>query len=184
VQVENYHHSDRIGTYPIFILMDILQIIAHPAVESKSFTSQLAEAFRDGAEKAGHQVRWYNLFHPDASEVRHREIIAEVDHLCFAWPCMWEMPPAKLVDFFQTTFVKDFAFHQVGDRMVPLLNIPVTCLISMGQQKPHNTVNLHEAMIYCGLHPTFCIFNNVGPRMSPELAASYLDLAYRQGLHV
>lgn len=164
--------------------MNVLQIIAHPDTTGKSFTGQLAKRFRNGAEEAGNTVDSYNIFSHTFSPSSIEKKIREARHICFAWPCMWEMPPAKLVGFLQGVFVKDFAFHQVCDRMVPLLNIPVTCLISMGQQKPHNTVNLHEAMTYCGLHPTFCIFNNVGPRMSAELATSYLDLAYRQGLHV
>ena len=164
--------------------MNVRQIIAHPDLEGKSFTGQLAESFRNGAKKAGHNVTWYNLFDPDAGEIDHKQLILEADHMCFAWPCWWEMPPAKLVDFLQTIFVKDFAFSLQGDRMVPTLDIPVTCLISMGQRKTYNTINLSEAMRYCGLHPTFCIFDNVGPRLQPEMAQAYLDLAWRQGHNV
>jgi len=160
--------------------MNVLQIIAHPDLEGKSFTNQLAEAFRNSARAEGHEVTYYNLFEPDAVDVDPRPLILAADHICFAWPCWWEMPPAKLVDFLQSIFVKDFAFTLQGDRMVPTLNIPVTCLISMGQRKGYDTTNLREAMNYCGLHPMFCIFDNVGPRLTPEMAQAYLDLAARQ----
>lgn len=161
--------------------MNVLQIIAHPDIEGKSFTGQLAESFRNAARSAGHEVTYYNLFEEDAHEVDPRPLILNADHICFAWPCWWEMPPAKLVDFLQTVFVKDFAFTLQGDRMVPSLNIPTTCLISMGQRKGYDTTNLREAMTYCGLHPMFCIFDNVGPRLSKEMAQEYLALAARQG---
>lgn len=158
----------------------VLQIIAHPDLSGKSFTGQLAKAFRDSAIAEGHTVMFINLFDEASKNVVWQSLIREVDHICFAWPCWWEMPPAKMVDFLQTIFVKDFAFSLQGDRMVPKLDIPVTCLISMGQRKGYDTTNLREAMTYCGLHPMFCIFDNVGPRLSPEMAEAYLELAARQ----
>lgn len=59
-----------------------------------------------------------------------------------------------------------------------------TCLLSMGQQKEYNTKNMSEAMTYCGLRSTFYVFDNVGPRLSPELAEAYLDLAFRAGQEI
>ena len=163
--------------------MKVLQIIAHPDLTLQSFTGQLARRFRKGAEEVGNSVITYNLY--DMYHLPSREdfkkLILEAEHICFAWPCMWEMPPADLVDFFQTIFVKDFAFTLVNGKMEPSLNIPVTCLISMGQDKSFNTENLSEAMEYCGLHPKFIIFNNVGPRLTPDKAAAYLDMAQCYG---
>lgn len=160
--------------------MNVLQIIAHPAFDNTSFTNQLAEAFREGAKEAGHNVSWYNLFHPDVNEIHHQQKVLDADHICFAWPSWWEMPPAKLVHYLQTVFVKGFAFDLQGDRMVPKFSKNVTCLISMGQRKGYDTTNLREAMTYCGLHPMFCIFDNVGPRLEPAMATEYLSLARRQ----
>lgn len=163
--------------------MKVLQIIAHPDLTLQSFTGQLARHFRDGAEEVGNSVITYNLcdVHRLPSRDDFKRLILEADHICFAWPCLWEMPPANLVDFFQTVFVKDFAFTLVGDKMKPSLNIPVTCLISMGQDKGLNTENLSEAMKYCGLHPKFIIFNNVGPRLTSDRAADYLNMAHNYG---
>jgi putative NADPH-quinone reductase len=150
--------------------MNVLQIIAHPDPEESSFTHALAKSFRNGAAKADHNVSYFKIFD-----------LVNADRICFAWPCWWEMPPAKLVDLLQTVFVRGFAFDLAGDRMVPKLNIPTTCLISMGQNKQLNTTNLLEAMTYCGLHPQFAVFQNVGPRLQPELAEAYLDTAFRLG---
>lgn len=164
--------------------MNVLQIIAHPDLAGNSFTGQLARKFREGALEAGHTVEWYNLFERGAADFDHKQFVLEADHICFAYPVWWEMPPSKLVDYLQTVFVKGFAFDLDGDRMRPKFQKDTTCLLSMGQLKDHNTKNLHEAMVYCGLHPLFYIFNNVGPRLSPELSEEYLNLAYRAGQEI
>jgi len=164
--------------------MVVLQIVAHPDLSGESFTGQLARKFREGAEDAGHAVGWYNLYEPDSVEIDHKTLILEADHICFAYPVWWEMPPAKLVEYLQTIFVKGFAFDLVGDRMKPKFQKDATCLLSMGQRKEYNTKNMFEAMTYCGLRPMFCVFDNVGPRLTPELAEAYLDLAYRQGQEI
>ena len=94
------------------------------------------------------------------------------------------MPPAKLVEYLQTIFVKGFAFDLEGDRMRPKFQKDATCLLSMGQRKEYNSTNMSEAMRYCGLHPLFVVADNVGPRLTPELAEAYLDLAYRTGQEI
>lgn len=163
--------------------MKVLQVIAHPDLTQKSFTGQLASSFRRGAEAAGHSVITHNLYEPQWLPTKNdfKNLILEAEHINFAWPCLWEMPPALMVDFFQSIFVKDFAFVLVDDKMKPSLNIPVSCLISMGQDKNLNTFNLNEAMNYCGLHPMFHLYRNVGPRLTPDKAKLYLDTAHRRG---
>ena len=170
--------------------MNVVQIISHPDSTGKSFTHELSKSFRFGAEDAGARVHTHNLF----SKHIKKNIIDDIfnaDHICFAWPCWWEMPPAKLVDFFQTVFVRGFAFDKQYDlandqsvvcKMVPILNLNVTCLISLGQDKDHNTDNLNASMLYCGLHPKFHLFKNVGPDLPFDLAEEYLDQAYRAGV--
>lgn len=161
--------------------MNVLQIIAHPDITGSSFTGQMARKFREGAEAAGHTVMFYNLYHEDVAEINHQRMILDADHICFAYPVWWEMPPAKLVEYLQTVFVKGFAFDLAGDRMKPKFEKMVTCLLSMGQRKEYNTANMGEAMRYCGMYPLFVIADNVGPRLTPELAEAFLDLAYRTG---
>ena len=163
--------------------MKILQVIAHPDLSLKSFTGQLSRSFKEGAAASGHSVVTYNLYDIDycPSHADFKALILKADHINFAWPCLWEMPPAKMVDFFQTIFVKDFAFTLINDKMKPTLDIHVSCLISMGQDKDLSTINLSEAMSYCGLHPTFHLYKNVGPRLTPTMAQLYLDTAYSYG---
>lgn len=162
--------------------MNVLQILASPRPES--FTSALATAFKEGAISAGNQVCTYNVFDNRDSDDQIKEAICKADHICFAWPCMWEMPPAKLVDFLQTTFVKGFAFDEVDGTMVPRLKTPVTCLVSMGQRKKLNTTNLVEAFRYCGMYPQFLVFENVGPRMTQLEASRNLDFAKNRGSRI
>lgn len=163
--------------------MKVLQVIAHPDLTLKSFTGQLSRSFREGAESCDHSVITYNLYDLDyrPSNSDFKILILQAEHINFAWPCLWEMPPAIMVEFLQAVFVKDFAFTLVGDKMKPSLDIPVSCLISMGQDKDLNIVNLSEAMSYCGLHPTFYLYKNIGPRLTVELAKLYLDTAHKHG---
>jgi putative NADPH-quinone reductase len=144
----------------------------------------MASKFREGARAAGHTVTWFNLFDDGVEDLLHKELVAEADHLNFTFPCWWEMPPAKLVEYFQTVFVKGFAFDfESGVRKV-LLNKDVSVFISLGQFKDYNTTNLKEAMEYCGLRPRFWIANGVGPGMMPETVEQYTNLAYRTGQHI
>lgn len=158
--------------------MNILQIIAHP--EEQSFTRMLAKSFVNGAENNGHTVKCLDIYNGWSQKDLFR-LVSEADHLCFAWPSWWEMPPAPLVNLLQTIFVKGFAFDLIDGRMQPLLNIPTTCLISMGQKKDYNTSNLNDAMQYCGLRPHFYIFDGVGLNLSKEKADQYLDMAFYRG---
>jgi putative NADPH-quinone reductase len=161
--------------------MNVLQIIAHPDITGSSFTGQMASRFREGAWAAGHNVTWYNLYDERGDGKDHQAYVLEADHICFAYPVWWEMPPAKLVQYLQTVFVKGFAFDLDGDRMKPKFQKLATCLLSMGQRKSYDSSNMSEAMRYCGMHPLFIVADNVGPRLTPELAEAFLDLAYRTG---
>lgn len=162
--------------------MKILQVIAHPA--EVSFTKSLAAKFVEGAESVGHSVLTFNVYDQLTQGIDSwQNLIGKADHLNFAWPCMWEMPPAKLVDLLQTVFVRGFAFDAIEGRMVPKLNLPVSCIVSMGQNKTLHTQNLEEAMQYCGLDPMFHIFRNVGPRLTEEESEMYLEFARRAGVN-
>ncbi len=159
----------------------VLQLIAHPDITGNSFTGRLAKAFADGCSTHSKVVS-INIYDPQAPSTDElKQLILQADHIAFAWPCWWEMPPAKMVDLLQTVFVKGFAFDSDGDKMVPLFQRNATVLISMGQRKTYETTNLREAMTYCGLIPKFAVFSNVGPRLSPDEAADYLSLAHRLG---
>lgn len=168
--------------------MNVLQIIAHPDPKHGSFCHQLADRFCQGADDANHSVHRVHLFNNgDCCELVQSLVVSNwAKHINFVYPCWWEMPPAPLVDLLQTVFVKDVAFRldEGLGRMVPTLNIPVTCLITLGQDKDPDMTYLSDAMRYCGLHPSFHICSNVGPRMTPALAEAYLTSAYNTGLNL
>lgn len=158
--------------------MNILQIIAHRS--PKSFTSSLAEEFARGASLYGNSVETMNLY-DNWPQYILKQKIKEADQLSFAWPLYFELPPAPLVELFQTVFVEGFAFEMIEGRKVNLFDTTVTCLVSMGQKKEYNTTNLREAMEYCGLKPHFFVFAGVGPYLTEEKASQYLDLAHYAG---
>lgn len=158
--------------------MKILQIIAHPA--DLSFTRALAKSFADGAISKGHSISLIDVY-DRWTETDVKDQILAADHLCFAWPSWWEMPPAPLVELLQTVFVKGFAFDLKNGRMQPLLDLTTTCLVSMGQKKDYNSYNMGDAMRYCGLYPHFYIFNGVGPDLSQVKKEQYLNMAYFSG---
>lgn len=160
--------------------MKVLCITAHPNGYG-SFTSQLVDSFISGLDHRA-QVSSKNVFFDPFAEIKDE--VKDADHICIAFPLWWEMPPAKLVDFLQQTFVLGFAFdYEEGVRKL-LMKKNVTCLISMGQKKDYNVSNLQQAMEYCGLSAHFIVFQGVGQGLSEEMISLYKDLARRQGFSI
>lgn len=160
--------------------MNVLCITAHPNA-SGSFTSQLVDSFISGID-VNARVSSKNVFFDTFEEIKDE--IKDADHICIAFPLWWEMPPAKLVDFLQQTFVLGFAFEYKDGVRKLLIKKKVTCLISMGQKKDYNVSNLQQAMEYCGLTAQFIVFQGVGPGLSTEMIDLYNDLARRQGFSI
>lgn len=166
--------------------MNLLCIIAHPDLTKKSFTSQLMESFIAGAQSNKNiNLQYYNVYDTSISHEEFKRSIIASDHICFAFPLWWEMPPAALVDFFQKIFINGFAFSYNTDGTRELLiSKNITCLISMGQKKDYNVSNLQQAMEFCGLSAQFVVFQGVGPGMSTDMIDIYKDLARRQGFSI
>jgi putative NADPH-quinone reductase len=160
--------------------MKVLCITAHPNRDG-SFTSQLVDSFISGLD---HRVQTSskNVFFDSFDEIKDE--VEDSDHICIAFPLWWEMPPAKLVDFLQQTFVLGFAFDYVDGVRTLLIKKKVTCLISMGQKKDYNVSNLQQAMEYCGMSAQFIVFQGIGPGLSEEMISLYKDLARRQGFSI
>lgn len=161
-------------------MKNILQLVAHPDHARRSFCHQLADRYADGVRSAGNvALRSFLFEEPDLPTLREMLHNNLVDRLCLVYPCWWEMPPAKLVDFLQTTFVKGFAFDydERQERMVPKIDLKVDIIMTLGQNKIAHVDYLREAMLYCGLTPHFQVCANVGPRMSQEEADLYLNRA-------
>lgn len=106
--------------------MKVLVILGHP--RNNSYTAALAEAYIDGALRAGMQVDYLQLedleFDPDVHRpdphrqyaepdiVRSRELIKAADHLVFVFPVWWASFPAKLKAFMDRVFVPGFSFYE------------------------------------------------------------------------
>ena len=102
----------------------ILSVLGHPCQES--FCGQLAEAFKQGAQGAGHTVNTIHLgslqfdpilregyqgdqeLEPDLKNAQQQ--IAWADYLVFVYPIWWGALPALLKGFIDRTFLPGFAF--------------------------------------------------------------------------
>lgn len=103
----------------------ILIIHGHP--DSGSFCAALARAYGDGARAAGAEVRELRLGELDFAPVRRtgfaagtglepdlvaaQEAIRWADHLVWAHPIWWGLPPALVKGFIDRVFEPGFAFR-------------------------------------------------------------------------
>lgn len=157
------------------------------------FTKLLLESFFEGMNEAGiYEHTDFNVFSTEDDQ-KHKlwwknhveeikQQIVEADLLVFAFPLWWEMPPYALVEFFQTIFVKDFAYSHDGTQKKNILDVMAINLITMGQEYAFDSKNLGLAMKYCGIKPRHCIFTNIGPRLDVDKARMYFQWAKLEGL--
>ncbi len=106
---------------------NILVINGHPNKES--LTTALAESYRKGALKEGHECsilhlcrldfdlilkpdRTDNNLEPELSQAQ--TAIKQADHLVFIFPIWWGTYPALLKGFIDRTFLSGFAFQHHG----------------------------------------------------------------------
>jgi putative NADPH-quinone reductase len=100
---------------------------------------ELAEAYRDGAEEAGHEVRLFSLAEmafdpilhegldaeqaPEPDLLEARAAIAWGQHVVWIWPLRFGFPPALLLGFVERAFQLDFAATPAhgGKGYAPLL---------------------------------------------------------------
>src|SRR5215213_2884495 len=116
--------------------MHILIILANP--RQNSFSHQIAEAYKEGAEDAGKTVTLLDLYqtelqldflrpesreefteqHPIRQELQ--AMIRRADELVIIHPLWWGRPPAILKNFIDQTFTPGFAYkHAKAKKMVP-----------------------------------------------------------------
>ncbi len=103
----------------------ILVILGHPS--AASLCGALAEAYVNGAESAGHEVRRLDLGRLDFDPLLHdgyhtvqplepdllaaQAAIRWAQHLVFIYPTWWGAMPALLKGFFDRAFLPGFAFQ-------------------------------------------------------------------------
>ena len=119
--------------------MNVLLINGHPC--ENSLSEAFANAYSDGAAKAGVNIKRINLrdcvFDPNERRsgngnvprveddiLEARQLILWAEHVVFFYPIWWGTMPAMLKGFIDRTFTSDFAFREIegGTGYAPLLN--------------------------------------------------------------
>ena len=176
--------------------MKSLVITANP--NKSGFGAELTNQFIQGIKDAGHDIGKLDLFENhfhtgytqsnDRNEMlieAYKEHILECDAICFSFPLWCEMPPYPLVAFMQKILVNGFAYTHDGVTKTPILNLPISLIITMGQTKNPNLTYLIEALGYVGLHHDYwhtVIAQGVGPDMPEHQVNTYKSSAYQAGL--
>ncbi len=115
----------------------IAVIVGNP--KQDSFSRALADAYRSGAEGAGHEVRLFDLSRMAFDPVLHRgfepgqalepdlaeaqEAIRWAEHTVWVWPLWLGFPPALMKGFLERALTLGFALEKDGRNMghLPLL---------------------------------------------------------------
>lgn len=108
----------------------IVLINGHPDPRPERFCAALAQAYVEGAAKAGHDIRRIDVASSDAPLVRSRDafmappdpaiadvqkVIADADHLVIIYPLWLGGPPALLKAWLEQVFRYGFALAAPGD---------------------------------------------------------------------
>lgn len=165
----------------------ILIVLAHPQV--KSYCGALAEAYADGAQGAGAEVRQINLagvrFNPLGSGSHDKPLELEPDlkraqddirwaeHLVFVYPILWGTVPALLKGFIERVFLPGFAVNfRKGSplwdkllkgksaRLIVTLNTPPLLYRLLFRRAGHVTMK-RSILQFCGVSPVR--ITDVGP---------------------
>ena len=162
--------------------------MGHP--NTSSLGSGLADAYQEGAEKGGHEVRRINLveldFDPILRDVANRdqdmepdlkmaqETIIWSDHLVFVYPTWWATMPALLKGFVDRTIIPGFAYkYQKGSafpekllkgrtaRLITTMDAPKFYYALVYRQAGHNAMK-RATLLFCGVKPVrISAFGNV-----------------------
>lgn len=130
----------------------ILIIQGHPDESSRHFCHALADAYRTGAESAGHRVseirigamafpllrseaEWSEGSTPEALQPA-QELIRAADHLVFVYPVWLGTMPALMKGFLEQVFRPGFAFDQAARKgpggLRPLKGKSARVIVTMG----------------------------------------------------
>lgn len=159
--------------------LNVLVILGHP--RSASLNSALADAYVQGAEETGVNVRRLNLgdmaFDPDVHEVspnaqplepdleRALELILWADHLTFVYPGWWGVGPARLRGFLDRILLPGVAFRESEDgsfeslldgktaHLITTLDMPPWVYRFIFRAPGHNAMK-RSALGFCGIATT------------------------------
>lgn len=153
--------------------------MGHP--DKESFCSSLADAYCEGAKKAGVELRRTDLADMDFDPILHRgyteiqplepdldkvqQDILWAEHLVFAYPIWWATMPALLKGFLDRVFLPGFAFKYKEDspwwdkllkgrsaRMITTMDAPLLYFWLVNFNSGHRAMK-KATLEFCGIKP-------------------------------
>jgi putative NADPH-quinone reductase len=159
----------------------ILIIDGHPDARAERFIHALAQAYREGAEQAGHEVRQVRISElnfpllrrsedfengmPPPVIRRCQESVAWSEHVLILFPLWLGSMPAALKAFFEQTFRPGFAFAAARGKGMPkklLTGKSAHIIVTMGMPalfyrwyfRAHSLKSLARNILgFCGFGP-------------------------------
>lgn len=189
----------------------VLLVLGHPRKDS--FCAALAEAYAEGAGRAGLEVRRLavadlafdpNLRAPSPADQPlepdlqgAQALILWADHLVFVYPTWWGTAPALLKGFLDRTLVSGFAFEDREDgpgpgcgllkgrsaHLLATMDTPPWAYRLFTRQPGHQAMK-RATLGFCGIGPTF--ISSFGP-VRPAHATvrqGWLDRVRREGFRL
>jgi 1,4-dihydroxy-2-naphthoate octaprenyltransferase len=186
--------------------MNVLVVLGHPS--PRSLCAGLAEAYADGAQKSGAQVRMLRLGElsfdvnypigrehepeePDLAEARR--LVSWADHLVLVFPNWWGTMPALMKGFIDRIFAPGYAFnmHEDGtwDRL--LRGKSAQLIITMDTprwvyhliyRKPGVNALRKATLQFCGVHPVRTLTFGTVFDSTPAQRRQWIDEAREAGL--
>jgi putative NADPH-quinone reductase len=185
----------------------ILIVLAHP--QAKSYCGALAQAYADGAQASGAEVRQVNLaeitFNPIGSGSLEKPLELEpvlkqaqtdiqwAEHLVFVYPILWGTIPALLKGFIERVFAPGFAVNFRNDspfwdkllkgrsaRLIVTLNTPPLLYRLLYRRAGHITMKC-SILEFCGIAPVK--ITDIGPmkNSSAEKREQWIPQAHAWG---
>jgi len=187
--------------------MNILLINGHP--DRESFCSALSQAYKQGAQGAGAEVREINVgalkFSPNLAHgyrkitaleedlLHAQDSIKWAEHLVFVYPTWWGTMPALLKGFIDRTFLPGFAFKYRDNspwwdrlltgrsaRMIVTMDAPVWFFRLVYGKPGHNAMK-KMVLEFCGIKPVRITSFGSIKRSSEEQRIRRLEQVKRLG---
>jgi putative NADPH-quinone reductase/1,4-dihydroxy-2-naphthoate octaprenyltransferase len=187
--------------------MNVLIVLGHPRTES--LCGALADAYGEGAQEAGAEVRRLDLarldFDPDVHTVspnqqgfeddirKARELIVWAEHLVFVYPTWWGTLPALLKGFLDRVLTPDFAFRtcEGGTGYQGLLTGRSAQLITtmdtpplihrLVYRQPGRNAMARATLGFCGIRPVRSLVCGSVKDSTLKQRQHWLEQASRQG---
>ena len=185
--------------------MKILVVLCHP--RSNSLTSQIAEAFSEGATKAGHQVELLDLYkenfdpvlriedEPNDGSLENYSLEVQFeferlnnnDAVVMVFPLWWWSVPAMLKGWIDRVWNYGLMYGSNGHNVKKGLMIAVAGatkeqLIKRDYEAAINTSLNIGILDYCGVEDSEIMILKETNKITTEECLSYIKQAYDKGL--